>query len=64
MKARECQFCGSTACEWEHDVQLGCTDCGYELPDVPTLEKQVQEDTCGKHRVWLCTKCFDFTPVA
>lgn len=30
----ECQFCGSLACEWEGSVQLGCTDCGWELADL------------------------------
>lgn len=29
----ECQFCGSLACEWDGPEQLGCMDCGWEVPD-------------------------------
>ena len=31
---RPCQFCGSEACEWNGAIQLGCTDCGYDMADV------------------------------
>ena len=30
---RKCQICGSLACEWDGGVQLGCTDCGYDVAE-------------------------------
>lgn len=63
MTGRACQYCGSSACEWEGNTQLGCTDCGFDAPFVPTLEQQVAEDTCSKHNVFLCHRCFDLTVV-
>ena len=29
----------------------------------PEIEAQVSEDTCKVHGIFLCDKCFDFTPV-
>ena len=51
-----CQFCGSRACEWADDMQLGCSDCGYELPEgddpyaVPFFERPIIDN-----EVWALT---------
>lgn len=47
LSDKPCEICGSFACEWEGNIQLGCTDCGYEFPDPVGIRrrKELYENT-------------------
>jgi hypothetical protein len=48
--AKPCQFCGSLACEWADDTQLGCTDCGYDAPDPTNLNTLIESGSADLYR--------------